>query len=74
MARRMNSIVYMGTRAHVETGSLVHKCAVLVPKIGESGGRCSGQRMGYEIPEIDPISNPRIEHRRRPVGDELKRG
>lgn len=39
-------MVYMGTRAHVETGSLVHKCPVLVPKIGESGGRCSGQRMG----------------------------
>jgi len=33
VARRRHSVIFIGTRAHVETGSLVHEYAVLVPKI-----------------------------------------
>ena len=33
MGRRTHSIVYIGTRGHVETGSLVHEYAMQVPKI-----------------------------------------
>ena len=57
VARRRHSVIFIGTRAHVETGSLVHECAVLVPKIGgiwgpmfwaKNGGTRSRDRSNLE--------------------------